>query len=114
MNTIQDGKNELYVSETDLLVVTSDVVTIDYEYREGIDEGEGTLANDKVQIFAVGGSGEDGLNPNAVASFRYSNGVLSITPASLPALMEEQEFIVTTPSGLSRRILLRVHEPVPV
>lgn len=111
VNTIQDGKNELYVSETDLLVVTSDVVTIDYEYREGIDEGEGTLANDKVQIFAVGGSGEDGLNPNAVASFTYSNGVLSITPASLPALMEEQEFIVTTPSGLSRRILLRVHEP---
>ena len=112
VNTIQDGKNELYVSETDLLVVTSDVVTIDYEYREGIDEGEGTLANDKVQIFAVGGSGEDGLNPNAVASFTYRDGVLSITtPASLPALMEEQEFIVTTPSGLSRRILLRVHEP---
>ena len=111
VNTIQDGKNELYVSETDLLVVTSDVVTIDYEYREGIDQGEGTLANDKVKIFAVGGSGENGLNPNAVASFTYSNGVLSITPASLPALMEEQEFIVTTPSGLSRRILLRVHEP---
>ena len=111
VNTIQDGKNELYVSETDLLVVTSDVVTIDYEYREGIDQGEGTLANNKVKIFAVGGSGENGLNPNAVASFTYSNGVLSITPASLPALMEEQEFIVTTPSGLSRRILLRVHEP---
>lgn len=111
VNTIQDGKNELYVSETDLLVVTSDVVTIDYEYREGIDEGEGTLANDKVQIFAVGGSGEDGLNPNAVASFTFSDGVLSIRPALLPALMEEQEFIVTTPSGLSRRILLRVHEP---
>ena len=111
VNTIQDGKNELYVSETDLLVVTSDVVTIDYEYREGIDEGEGTLANDKVQIFAVGGSGEDGRNPNAVSSFMYSDGKLNITPASLPALMEEQEFIVTTPSGLSRRILLRVHEP---
>lgn len=111
VNTIQDGKNELYVSETDLLVVTSDVVTIDYAYRERIDEGEGTLANDKVQIFAVGGSGENGLNPNAVASFTYSDGKLNITPASLPALMEEQEFIVTTPSGLSRRILLRVHEP---
>ena len=111
VNTIQDGKNELYVSETDLLVVTSDVVTIDYEYREGIDQGDGTLANEKVQIFPVGGSGENGLNPNAVSSFTYSDGKLNITPASLPALMEEQEFIVTTPSGLSRRILLRVHEP---
>lgn len=111
VNTIQDGKNELYVSETDLLVVTSDVVTIDYEYREGIDQGDGTLANEKVQIFPVGGSGEDGLNPNAVSNFTYRDGKLNITPASLPALMEEQEFIVTTPSGLSRRILLRVHEP---
>ncbi len=111
VNTIQDGKNELYVSETDLLVVTSDVVTIDYEYREGIDQGDGTLANEKVQIFPVGGSGENGLNPNAVSNFTYSDGKLNITPASLPALMEEQEFIVTTPSGLSRRILLRVHEP---
>lgn len=110
VNTIQDGKNELYVSETDLLVVTSDVVTIDYEYREGIDQGEGTLMNEKVKIFAVGGS-EDGLNPNAVSNFTYGDGKLNITPASLPALMEEQEFIVTTPSGLSRRILLRVHEP---
>ena len=111
VNTIQDGKNELYVSETDLLVVTSDVVTIDYEYREGIDQGDGTLANEKVQIFPVGGSGENGLNPNAISNFTYSDGKLNITPASLPALMEEQEFIVTTPSGLSRRILLRVHEP---
>ena len=111
VNTIQDGKNELYVSETELLVVTSDVVTIDYEYREGIDQGDGTLANEKVQIFPVGGSGEDGLNPNAVSNFTYRDGKLNITPASLPALMEEQEFIVTTPSGLSRRILLRVHEP---
>ena len=110
VNTIQDGKNELYVSETDLLVVTSDVVTIDIEYRVGIDEGEGTLRNDEVQVFAVGGS-EDGRNPNAVSNFTYRDGKLNITPASLPALMEEQEFIVTTPSGLSRRILLRVHEP---
>lgn len=110
VNTIQDGENELYVSVTDMLVVTSDVVTINYEYREGIDQGEGTVNNDVVRIYAVGGS-EDGRNPDAITSFSYDNGVLSITPASLPALMEEQEFIVTTPSGLSRRILIRVRQP---
>ena len=110
VNTIQDGKDQLYVSTLDTLLTKADVAEIHYEFREGINMGNGTVNNDRVHIYAVGGSGENGLNPNAVKSFDYADGVLRITPAALPALMEEQEFIVTVEeSGLSRRILVRVH-----
>lgn len=112
VNTIQDGKDQLYVSTLDTLLTKADVAEIHYEFREGINMGNGTVNNDRVHIYAVGGSGENGLNPNAVKSFDYADGVLRITPAALPALMEEQEFIVTVEeSGLSRRILVRVHQP---
>lgn len=109
VNTIQDGKDQLYVSTLDTLLVTTNEARIYYEFREGIDNGEGTVQNSRVIITPIGG-----LNTEVISSFDYKTepGVLKINPAALPDLMAEQEFAVTVEnSGLSRRIRVRVHAP---
>lgn len=112
VNTIQDGKDQLWVSTLDTLLVTADVAEIYYTFHENIADDGGTLANDRVVITPVY-DGQQVLNPAAVASYDTSEpGVLKITPAALPAWMEEQEFVVAVrESGLSRRIRVRVRQP---
>lgn len=114
VNTIQDGHNQLWVSTLDTLLVTTDMTEIHYEFRTGIENGqEGTVENDRVVITPVY-DGQQVLNPAAISNYDYISepGVLKITPAALPAWMEEQEFVVAVRnSGLSRRIRVRVRQP---
>lgn len=113
VNTIQDGKDQLWVSTLDTLLVTADVAKIYYTFHENIANDGGTLANGRVVITPVH-DGQQGLNPAAISGYDYTSelGVLKITPAALPAWMEEQEFVVAVrESGLSRRIRVRVRQP---
>lgn len=114
VNNIRDGINRLYVSTLDTLLVDTKAAKIYYEYRENVNAGntQGDLANEKVTVIAVDGNSENVLNPFAIDHFEANDGVLTIHPAtSLPNTIQEQEFIVTTPSGLMRRIRVRVRQP---
>ena len=113
VNTIQDGLgNELWVSTLDTLLVTSQGAEIYYRYTTGMNaSGEGgTVSNGQVVVTPVS-EGNGGINPKAISSWEAKDGVLRVTPAALPELMETQEFVIATPSGLSRRVAISVRQP---
>lgn len=110
VNTIQDGLgNELWVSTLDTLLVTSQDAEIYYRYTTNMNEG-GTVANEAVVVTPVS-EGENGVNSKAISDWKAENGVLRVTPAALPELMETQEFVIATPSGLARRVAISVRQP---
>ena len=89
--------------------------TLNYEYREGVTNGsEGTVCNGEeyVQVIPVS-DGEGGINSRAVQQVKCNhNGTITITPVNpLPDVMETQEFVVTTRSGLARRVTVNVRKP---
>lgn len=105
VNEIEDGLgNKLWVSDVDIMLVTTDIYSIKYEYT--INNGEN--ANGQVKVSTVGD-----LNTQAISKFENDqNGNLIIYPATnLPSLMERQEFILATPSGLARRVTVYVRKP---
>lgn len=106
VNEIQDGRgHKLWVSTLDTLVVSSAPAEIHYSYTVPADE------NNQVFVTPVS-EGTDGLNEKAISSYELMDGVLKVTPVSpLPELMETQEFVLSTPSGLSRRITVNVRQP---
>lgn len=109
INSIEDGRgNSLTVDELDIMLVTSQPYTLKYKYLINNNEN----ADDEVKVTMIGGS-DNGRNPNAVQSIVCNgDGTITITPASsLPATLETQEFIVSTPSRLSRRVTVRVRQP---
>lgn len=113
VNTIQDGLgNELWVSTLDTLIVTANNAEIYYRYTTGMNSSGsgGTVSNEQVKVTPVSDS-EDGVNRKAISDWNYSDGVLTVTPANLPSLMETQEFILATSSGLARRVVIRVRQP---
>lgn len=110
VNTIQDGLgNELWVSTLDTLLVTSQDAEIYYRYTTNMDEG-GIVTNEAVVVTPVS-EGENGVNSKAISDWKAENGVLRVTPAALPELMETQEFVIATPSGLARRVAISVRQP---
>lgn len=105
VNEIEDGLgNKLWVSDVDVMLVTTGTYTINYEYT--IDNGKD--ANDQVKVSTVGD-----LNTQAISKFENDqNGNLIIYPATnLPSVMEKQEFILATPSGLARKVTVYVRKP---
>ena len=113
VNRIEDGLgNELWVETLDTLLVDSKTATIRYEYYTNkTADYEGNLHNESVTVTPVVGSEIGAVNSNAISSWNAENGVLTVIPASLPALIETQDFILSTPSGLSRRVTVRVRQP---
>lgn len=113
VNRIEDGLgNELWVETLDTLLVDTKAVSIRYEYyTDKTDNYEGNLSNESVTVTPVIGSEIGAVNSNAISNWNAKDGVLTVTPAALPALMETQDFILSTPSGLSRRVTVRVREP---
>lgn len=113
VNRIEDGLgNELWVETLDTLLVDSKAATIRYEYYTNkTADYEGDLHNELVTVTPVIGSEIGAVNNKAISSWNANDGVLTVTPAALPALMETQDFILSTPSGLSRRVTVRVREP---
>lgn len=110
VNTIQDGLgNELWVSTLDTLLVTSQDAEIYYRYTTKMDEG-GIVTNEDVVVTPVS-EGKNGVNSKAISDWKAENGVLRVTPAALPELMETQEFVIATPSGLARRVAISVRQP---
>lgn len=110
VNTIQDGLgNELWVSTLDTLLVTSQDAEIYYRYTTNMNEG-GTVANEAVVVTPIS-EGKNGVNSKAISDWKAENGVLRVTPAALPELMETQEFVIATPSGLARRVVISVRQP---
>lgn len=111
VNSIQDGNgHELRVDNLDIMITTAGAYTLGYEYKE-----DGNVCNGEgyVQVIPVNADSEDGINPRAVQSVKCNyDGTITITPVSpLPDVMETQEFVVTTASGLSRRVTVNVRKP---
>lgn len=117
VNSIQDGQgNVLTVDDLDIMITTPGAHTLNYEYREGAVNGsDGTVCNGEeyVQVIPVSDESEDGINHRAVQSVECNyDGTITIMPVSpLPDVMETQEFVVTTKSGLSRRVTVNVRKP---
>ena len=117
VNSIQDGQgNVLTVDDLDIMITKPEAYSLGYEYREGAKDGsEGTVCNGKkyVQVIPVYEDSGDGINRRAVQSVECNyDGTITITPVSpLPDVMETQEFVVTTHSGLSRRVTVNVRKP---
>lgn len=104
VNEIEDGLgNKLWVSDMEVMLVTTNPVTISYEYTVN-----GGQKNELVKVSPVGE-----LNTQAISKYENDgNGSLVIYPAdNLPATMEKQELILATPSGLSRKVTIYVRKP---
>ena len=110
VNEIRYGENSLRVEELDIMIVSTDAHTLDYNY---VHEGEPHNGTDYVKVTPVGGNDEGGYNHNAVKEIKCNaDGTITITPVDpLPDVMETQEFIVAGKSGLSRRVTVRVRKP---
>lgn len=111
VNKIEDGLgNELSVDELDIMIVSTEDYTLNYNYVHG-----GHTHNESptyVQVTPIGGSDGGGYNHKAIQEIRCNgDGTITITPVNpLPDIMETQEFIVAGASGLSRRVTVRVRE----
>lgn len=120
VNSIQDGQgNVLTVDDLDIMITKPEAYSLGYEYREGAENGsEGQVHNGEeyVRIIPVYEDSDDGINRRAVQSivpnYNDADGIITITPVNpLPEVMETQEFVVTTRSGLSRRVTVNVRKP---
>ena len=111
VNRLDDGNgNELWVSDMDIMLVSSEPHTINYTYTTN-DGAEGN-ANAQVVVTPSEGGGQENYNHAAVQSIvNDGNGNITITPVSpLPATMQTQEFVVSTPSHLSRKVTVHVRQ----
>lgn len=107
VNTIRDGKDELYVSTTDTLLVTlNQTAKIYYRFAVDVENNPDNVQNDRVNVVEID------VDPNVIRVDKSELGVLKITPKRLPETMESYEFAITVDnSGLSRRVIVRVREP---
>ena len=100
---ITDGKHTLEVSTIDTLIVRTDPLVLKFKYMEG--ETDRTNTED-VQVHYEESSAFSNI------AVDKSNGTITLTPQTpLPEVMQSQEITVATKSGLTRRIVVRVHEP---
>lgn len=108
VNDIEDGLgNELWVSDMNIMLVSSEPYTMTYKYI-----AEGNVANDQVIVTPVGGPDEGGYNKAAVREIKDNrDGTITITPAATTDLMQKQEFVISTPSLLSRKVTVYVRNP---
>ena len=108
VNDIEDGLgNELWVSDMNIMLVSSEPYTMTYKYI-----AKGNEANDQVIVTPVGGPDEGGYNKAAVREIKNNrDGTITITPAVTTDLMQKQEFIISTPSLLSRKVTVYVRNP---
>ena len=108
VNDIEDGLgNELWVSDMNIMLVSSEPYTMTYKYI-----AEGNVANDQVIVTPVGGPDEGGYNKAAVREIKNNrDGTITITPAATTDLMQKQEFVISTPSLLSRKVTVYVRNP---
>lgn len=107
VNTIRDGQDELYVSTIDTLLVTlNQTAKIYYRFTEDVENNPDNVQNDQVNVVEID------VDPDIIDVDKSEQGVLKITPKSLPETMETYEFAITVNnSGLSRRVIVRVREP---
>lgn len=111
VNRLDDGNgNELWVSDMDIMLVSSEPHTINYTYTTN--NGNEGNANAQVVVTPSESGGEEDYNHAAVQSIENDgNGNITITPVStLPATIQTQEFVVSTPSHLSRRVTVHVRQ----
>ena len=107
VNKITDGENVLEVSTIDEILVNSKPFQLTYKYLK-----KGQLSNQDVVVTPIANT-NDGINHLAVTSISNDhNGTVTITPINpLPDFMETQELILATPSGLSRKVTIRIRKP---
>ncbi|OUP30771.1 hypothetical protein B5F25_13300 [Bacteroides sp. An19] len=111
VNRLDDGNgNELWVSDMDIMLVSSEPHTINYTYTTN--NGNEGNANAQVMVTPSESGGQEDYNHAAVHSIvNDGNGNITITPVSpLPATIQTQEFVVSTPSHLSRRVTVHVRQ----
>lgn len=100
---ITDGKHTLEVSTIDTLIVKTDPLVLKFKYMEG---GTDRTNTEDVQVHYEKSSAFSNI------AVDKSNGTITLTPQTpLPEVMQSQEITVATKSGLTRRIVVRVHEP---
>lgn len=112
VNRLDDGNgNELWVSDMDIMLVSTNPHTVNYTYTTN--NGTEGNANGEVIVTPSENGGQENYNYAAVQSIvNNGDGTITINPVSvLPPTMQTQEFVVSTPSHLSRRVTVHVREP---
>lgn len=100
---ITDGKHTLEVSTIDTLIVKTDPLVLTFKYMEGQTDRTNT---EDVQVHFEKSPAFSNI------AVDKSNGIITLTPqAPLPEVMQSQEITIATKSGLTRRIVVRVHKP---
>lgn len=113
MRNVSDGKNMLFVNETNYIFTTTEPVYFRYHYVQDI-TGTHTAANDVVKI--------DGLKAGDVIksvgepeTYTDEQGTVwvqyEITPNTPSSVTKEQSFTVFDGLGLGREINLTLHDP---
>lgn len=111
VNRLDDGNgNELWVSDMDIMLVSSEPHAINYTYTTN--NGNEGNANAQVMVTPSESGGQEDYNHAAVHSIvNDGNGNITITPISpLPTTIQTQEFVVSTPSHLSRKVTVHVRQ----
>lgn len=111
VNRLDDGNgNELWVSDLNIMLVSTNPHTVNYTYTTN--NGTEGNANGEVIVTPSESGREEDYNHAAVQSIvNDGNGTITITPVSpLPATIQTQEFVVSTPSHLSRRVTVHVRQ----
>lgn len=113
INSIEDGTgNKLEVGTTDVILVSGTQYTLTYNYTFTDEDGVVTDKNSEVIVTPVSDT-EDGYNHAAVTDIvNNGDGTVTISLVNpLPVTLQTQELILSTPSGLSRRVSVRVRQP---
>lgn len=100
---ITDGKHTLEVSTIDTLIVRTDPLVLKFKYMERQTDRTNT---EDVQVHYEKSPAFSNI------AVDKSNGTITLAPQTpLPEVMQNQEITIATKSGLTRRIVVRVHKP---
>ncbi len=107
LDNISDGRGQLFLSSTDIIIVDSEPVTFSYKFIPDIITAPNTVDNGSVTLSAP--AGEVLSQPAAVASYDASGGWRKVTlyPNADDGMVHSQTIRLATSSGLTKNVRLR-------
>lgn len=111
LDNISDGRGHLFVSTTELLLVSDDAVTVRYKYIPDIINAPTVTSNGSATVSAPAGAVLSAAG--SVAASDDSDGWRTVTlrPYSPGLVVYNQTITISTPAGLSKIIRLTLRAP---
>lgn len=108
LDNISDGCGQLFVSATDIIIVDNSAVTFRYKYIPDVVSAPSTVSNGDVTVDAP--AGDVLSSAGSVAASDAADGWRSVTltPKSNDGIVRSQTIRLTTDSGLTKTVRLRL------